>query len=55
VTAISAGAVADLRRSAPDVKKSFVEIVRKGMAGVGMPASGNISSEEEIREIEGQP
>ncbi len=52
VTAISGGAVADLRHSAPDVRAAFVEIVQKGMPGVGMPAFGEILSEDEIRQIQ---
>jgi mono/diheme cytochrome c family protein len=52
VGAISGGAVQDLRRSAPDVRQSFTEIVRKGMPGVGMPSFAGILSDEEIREIE---
>lgn len=52
VGAVSGGAVQDLRRSAPDVQTSFVEIVQKGMPGVGMPSFEKILSPEEIREIE---
>jgi len=52
VTAISGGALADLRLSSPDVQSAFVEIVQKGMPGVGMPAFEGILSPDEIREIQ---
>jgi quinohemoprotein ethanol dehydrogenase len=52
VRAVSGGAVQDLRRSAPDVQQSFVEIVQKGMPGVGMPGFDGILSGDDIREIE---
>jgi quinohemoprotein ethanol dehydrogenase len=52
VTAISGGALADLRRSSPDVQDAFVEIVQKGMPGVGMPAFAGILDEAQIRDIQ---
>ncbi len=52
VTAVGGGAVADLRHSTPDMKKAFVEIVHKGMPGVGMPSFGEILTEQEIEEIQ---
>jgi quinohemoprotein ethanol dehydrogenase len=52
VGAISGGAIQDLRRSAPDIQQGFVEIVQKGMPGVGMPSFAGILDEGEIKEIE---
>jgi mono/diheme cytochrome c family protein len=49
---VSGGVVQDLRRSAPDVQRSFVEIVQKGMPGAGMPGFDGILSSDEIHEIE---
>jgi quinohemoprotein ethanol dehydrogenase len=52
VTAISGGAIADLRHSDPDVRAAFVEIVQKGMPGVGMPGFDKILDEAQIRQIQ---
>ena len=52
VTAISGGVIQDLRHSNPDIKKAFVSIVQKGMPGVGMPAFGDILTQEEIEKIQ---
>lgn len=49
--AVSGGALVDLRHSSPDMKKAFVEIVQKGMPGVGMPSFGEVLSREEIEQI----
>lgn len=48
---ISGGTLTDLRHSSPDMKKAFVEIVQKGMTGVGMPAFGELLTEDQIKGI----
>lgn len=49
--AISGGALTDLRHSSPDMKNAFVEIVQKGMPGVGMPGFEELLTQDEIESI----
>jgi mono/diheme cytochrome c family protein len=49
---VGSGVVADLRRSTPEVRSTFSEIVTNGLPGRGMPAFADILSPAEIAEIE---
>jgi quinohemoprotein ethanol dehydrogenase len=51
-TAIGGGVIRDLRHSTEDVQKIFVQIVRGGIPGTGMPAWAKYLSDGEIRQIE---